>query len=379
MPPSSVDRRGFLKSASVAAGAALLAPAWLSPAHARAAASATTKGSPIRLCFNENPYGPSPLALQAIQREFGRLVRYGDESAAQALVEQVAAYERLPASQVLPGEVLETLGLHLGTEGGAGGEFIYSSPGYLALVDATSRVGGASVPVPLDASQRNDLPALAAAITAKTRAIYLVNPHNPSDTVNDDAAFKRFLRQASQKALVIVDEAYLEYTDDFLARSAVDLVREGANVAVFRTFAKIHGLAGLPIGYLLAPPPLVLALRKQGAGTAEGLGRLSIAAASAALQDKALLERSRRAVARERGIWSSVLKELELPHSETAANFIFFDAGRPQSELAAAFLQRGIDIGRGFPPLDHWARITIGLPAENARTQSALREILAAR
>lgn len=378
MTQSSSDRRIFLKSAGAAASAALLAPGWLGSALAAPRVIADANAAPIRLCFNENPYGPSPLALQAIQRELGRVVRYGDESAAHALVAQLAAYERLPADHVLPGEVLDTLGLYLGTEHGPGGEFIYSTPGYLALVDATSRVGGVSVPVPLDATQSNDLPALAAKINPKTRAIYLVNPHNPSGTVSDDAAFKRFLREASRKTLVIVDEAYLEYTDNFVTRSAVDLVREGANVAVFRTFAKIHGLAGLPFGYLLAPPTLVAALRKQGAGSAEGLGRLSIAAASAALRDKALLERSRVAVAKERRIWLSVLKELKLPHSETAANFIFFDAGRPQPGLAAAFLRRGIDIGRSYPPLEQWARITIGLPQENARAQAALREILAA-
>ncbi|WP_158880276.1 histidinol-phosphate transaminase [Rhodanobacter sp. L36] len=379
MTQSRIDRRLFLKSAGAAAGAALLAPGWLEPALAAPLGSLDSKEATIRLCFNENPYGPSPLAVQAIQRELGKVVRYGDESAAHALVEQLAAYERLPSDHVLPGEVLDGLGLYLGTEGGAGGEFIYSTPGYLALVDATSRVGGVSVPVPLDASQRNDLRALAAKINAKTRAIYLVNPHNPSGTVCDSAAFKSFLREVSQKVLVIVDEAYLEYTDDFATRSAVDLVREGANVAVFRTFAKIHGLAGLPFGYLLAPPPLVSALRKEGAGTAEGLGRLAIVAAGAALQDKALLDRSRRAVADERRIWLSTLKDLKLPHSETVANFIFFDAGRPQPELAAAFLQRGIDIGRSFPPLAHWARITIGLPRENARAQAALRDILAVR
>jgi histidinol-phosphate aminotransferase len=378
MPDSSIDRRDFLKGAGLAAGAALLTPAWAGavPAATPAPALPYADDRLVRLCFNENPYGPSPLALQAIQRELGRVTRYGDEVAAQALAAQVAAYEKLPVDRVILGEVLGPLGLLLGSQGGPGGEFIYSTPGYLALVDATTHVGGISVAVPLDAALRNDLPAIAAKVNAKTRAVYLVNPHNPSGTVSDEVAFKRFLREVSKKALVIVDEAYLEYTDDFAARSAVELVREGANVAVFRTFAKIHGLAGLPFGYLLAPPTLVAALRQQGAGSAEEIGRLSLAAAAAALQDTALLERSRTAVAKERATWQALFKELKLPHSDSAANFVFFDAGHPQAELAAAFRQRGIDIGRGFPPLDQWARISIGLPAENARAQQALREIL---
>lgn len=376
MSDSLLARRGFLKGTGLAAGAALLTPTLCAAAASGAATLPYADDDLVRLCFNENPYGPSALAVQAIQRELGRVTRYGDEVAAQALLEQIAAYEKLPADHVILGEVLDGLGLLLGTQGGPGGEFIYSTPGYLALVDATSHVGGVSVAVPLDAQQRNDLPAIAGKVNAKTRAVYLVNPHNPSGTVSDNAAFKTFMREVSKKTLVIVDEAYLEYTDDFATRSAVDLVRDGANVAVFRTFAKIHGLAGLPFGYLLAPPALVAALRKQGDGSAEGIGRLSLAAAAAALQDTKLIERSRTAVARERAQWASVFKALKLSYSDTAANFVFFDAGRPQKELAAAFRRHGIDIGRGFPPLDQWTRISIGLPEQNARAQKALREIL---
>jgi histidinol-phosphate aminotransferase len=375
-------RRSFLKQAGLTAGVALVGGALGVPAVARGTSSAVTPAHTpseklIRLSLNENPYGPSKLATGAIQRELSRVVRYGDESAADALVAQIAAYERLPATQIVPGEVLDALGLLLGTDGGPGGEFIYSTPGYLALVDATSHVGGVSVPVPLDASQRNDLAAIAAKVTDRTRAVYLVNPHNPSGTISDDAAFKAFLRETAKRTLVIVDEAYLEYTDDFATRSAVDLVREGANVAVFRTFAKIHGLAGLPFGYLLAPAALAGALRKLGAGGAEGLGRLTIVAAAAALQDKDLIEHSRRTVAAERATWLTVLTELKLPHSPSEANFVFFDSGKPQPTIAAFFRERGVDIGRAFPPLVTWARITIGLPAENAKAQAVLREYVA--
>jgi len=107
-------------------------------------------------------------------------------------------------------------------------------------------------------------------VSDRTRALYLINPHNPTGTVNDDAPFKSFLREVSQRALVIVDEAYLEYTTDFESRTSVSLVRDGANVIVFRTFDKIHGLAGLPIGYSVVPHALGEALRKEGLGNAEG-------------------------------------------------------------------------------------------------------------
>jgi len=338
--------------------------------------SASTQELLIRLSFNENPYGPSPRVAEAIRREFTQLNRYADATAAQRLAEQIAAYEQLPVEQVVLGEILDRLGVYLAGEGGPGSEFIYSTPGYLALIDAAARLGGVGVPVPLDTQYRNDLTALGEKITAKTRGIYLVNPHNPTGTVNDEKAFKGFLRKVSQRAVVIVDEAYLEYTDDFAKRSAVSLVREGGNVIVFRTFDKIHGLAGLPIGYTLVPASIASALRKQGVGDAEALGRLNIAAASAALSDAAQVAHTRDAVARERTIWLSELSGLKLPHTNTRTNFVFFDAGRPQQQLAESLRSQGVDIGRAHPPYTNWARITIGLPEENRRARAALREVL---
>jgi histidinol-phosphate aminotransferase len=373
----NLSRRNLLKSSGLALGAGLLAPRAVISAPSPIIAAANDEQL-VRLSFNENPYGPSPLVAEAIRRELNRLDRYADAEAARQLAEQIAAHERVSIEQVVLGEILGLLGFYLASEGGSGSEFLYSTPGYLALIDAAARAGGVGVPVPLDAQFQNDLPALSAKITAKTRAVYLVNPHNPTGTVNENEAFKQFLRASSQHAVAIVDEAYLEFTDDFAERSAVSLLREGANVIVFRTFDKIHGLAGLPIGYVLAPRALANALRKQGAGEAEALGRLNIAAASAALGDTAQVAQTRAVVARERAKWIAVLHDLNLKHTDSRTNFIFFDAVQPQAKLAAAMRSQGIDIGRPHPPYTNWARISIGLPEENLRAQSALRQALSA-
>jgi histidinol-phosphate aminotransferase len=101
-----------------------------------------------------------------------------------------------------------------------------------------------------------------------------------------------------------------------------------------------------------------------------------LVAASAALADTAQVEHTRRAIANERALWLAVLRELKLPHTDTHANFVFFDIGQPQPALAAAMRERGIDIGRAHPPYTNWARITVGLPAENLRAQNALRASL---
>ena len=363
-----MSRRSLLKSSTMALGAGVLSVGC-------DALPASASQRLIHLNLNENAFGPSPLVAKAIQSQLGRISRYADTASVEAFAEQIAAYERVPVEQIVLGEILGALGLYLGRQGGPGGEFVYSTPGYLALVDAASRVGGVGVSVPLDKEYKNDLHELSARVTSKTRALYIINPHNPTGTINDDASFKSFLREVSQRAPAIVDEAYLEYTNDFEKRSTVSLVRDGANVLVFRTFDKIHGLAGLPIGYSIVPRELMNALRKEGLGDAESLGRLNIASASAALSDTAHVRQVRSIVASERGKWIAFLDSLKLRHTDTHTNFVFFDAGRPQQELARTLRQNGVDIGRTFTPYTNWARVTIGLPEENEIAQSKLRDM----
>ncbi len=371
-----LSRRSLLRLSALSLAAAGVPAATSAQPLAQSAAASTSTAGPIFLNLNENAFGASPRVLSAIERALPQLARYATADLAQQFTEQVAAHEQVSTDQVILGEILGGLGLYLGSNGGSGGEFIYSTPGYLALVNAAASVGGVGVPVPLNAAFENDLPALRERIGAKTRAVYLINPHNPTGTLNDAAAFHAFLREASAHAPVIVDEAYLEYSSDFRARSAVSLVRDGANVLVFRTFDKIQGLAGLPIGYTLGPRPLIAALKKQGLGDAEGLGRLNLVAAGAALSDTTHVPRVRDIVATERNRWHTELDALKLQHTRSAANFAFFDSGHPHDAIVARLRQDGIVVARAFLPYGTWVRITIGTTQENAAAQRALRKAL---
>jgi histidinol-phosphate aminotransferase len=329
----------------------------------------------VRLSLNENPFGPSPLAIAAVQSEFGNLSRYVDKQA-DVLTPVIVAHEQVSADQIVLGEVLEALGLHLAKQD-PGGEFIYSDPGYTALVDAAARAGGVAVGVPLDQNLENDLAAIAAKVNAQTRAIYLINPHNPSGTVSDATKFATFVSELSERAVVIVDEAYLEFEPDFTERTVVGLTRTGKNVVVFRTFDKIYGLAGLSMGYAVVPKSLAAALKRGGIGSPEPFGRLALAAAAGSLRDKEYVASVRSKVIAERDLWHRVFDTLRLRHSDARGNFVFFQTGRPHQEIAGALLAKGgIDIGRGFPPLDHWARISIGLPEENALARTAVSELM---
>jgi histidinol-phosphate aminotransferase len=371
----NLKRRELLKGAGVMFGAGLMSQGErFVLAKTQPAVSSTKKV--IQLSLNENPYGPSAYVTEAIRSEFSSLCRYADKQASQRLAQQVAQYEHLPVEQVILGDILESLGLYLGKEGGTGGEFIYSTPGYLALINAATQLGGVAVPVPLNSHYQNDLPALQAKVNRKTRAIYLINPHMPTGTLSRDGEFKHFVTQIAQHTLVIVDEAYLEYAQDFASRSVVSLVRAGMNVIVFRTFDKIHGLAGLPMGYILAPRLLADALRSKEVGGAMSLGRLNVAAASAALRDLGQVENTRNAVDRERSLWFSLLQELKLEYAESAGNFVFFHTGMPHTEFSERMLSLGVNIGRAFPPYNDWARITIGLPEENRQARAAVRRAM---
>lgn len=333
----------------------------------------------VRLDLNENPFGPSPGAVDAIREQLGTLSRYTSEDAASVLAHQIADLEGVPVEQIVLGEVLEPLGLHIAREKGAGAEIVYSNPGYTALADASRSVGGSAIGVPLDARLENDLGALAARVGERTAAVFLVNPHNPSGTISDPSALGAFVRDGSRRTLVIVDEAYLEYQPDAAARTCAARVRSGDNVVVFRTFSKIHGLAALPMGYAIAPPGLADALKKNGVGHARSLDRLAVAAAGASLRDTSFLEHVRTKVAEERARWTTTLDSLGLRHSDARASFVFFETGRPHATFASAMRAHGVEIGRAFAPLDTWARVSIGLPEENAFAQAALRDVLRGR
>jgi len=327
-----------------------------------------------QLSLNENPYGPSPAVANAIKQEVPHIFRYtGNEG--DDLVAAIAKHEGVDKDQIIPGDVLASLGIYLGIKGGKGSEFIYSVPGYPALVDAAATVGGVVVSVPLNDKKENDLTAIAGKINSRTQAIYLVNPHNPSGTVTDNKVFHDFLHQASQRALIVVDEAYLEFSDDFAARTAVNNIKAGDNVIVFRTFAKAYGLAGLAFGYAVAPKALAAYLRKQGLGSVHDLNRLSIAAVQASLTDSSYIKTVHDKVGVAREKWNKILDSLHLQHTRSQANFIFFNVNKPYDEVNGKFKAAGITIARSFPPYNTWIRITIGLPEENIKAQEVVKQL----
>lgn len=358
-----------------------LAPAF-SPSGLRAqheADRSARRDEPAKLDGNENPYGPSQLAVMAMMQTIERTPRYGFAEV-EKLIALVAAREGVPAEQIVmgvgSGDVLERYAAWLSRESG---EVVTATPGYLRFTQAMARHGSTVVAVPLAANLRHDLAAMAAKVGPATRCVYLCNPHNPTSTLVPAEALRAFAVEVAKRCPVFVDEAYLECSDDFAANTMVGLVREGHNVVVARTFSKIYGLAGMRIGYAVTPPVVAREMNAAGRGnTAFRLNLLGAVAAAASLEDSGYVEDTRLKIKAERDKLCALLKDLGRRYAEPQGNFVFFHTGMPAPVFLEKMAAERVAVGRAFPPLLDWCRLSIGTPEEMALAHAALRKVFAA-
>jgi histidinol-phosphate aminotransferase len=366
----------------LAASALLLARPGFARADTTEASVAGQVGSqvlapaPIVLCWNENPYGPSPAARAAVSSTIGSACRYpGDEI--DALVDALATHEGLTTDHIVlgtgSGELLCALGFIHGHEGG---EIIAAQPTYSELPDYARQAGATLKFVPVDKQLRHDLAAMRAAVSARTRAVYVCNPNNPTGTAIPAAQLKSFIASLPERVTTIVDEAYIDFVDEAGVASVADEVRTERRVVVLRTFSKIHGMAGIRVGYAIAHPDTAAELAATRMSSAN---IFAMRAARASLADKAFLADCRsRILASRRGI-TTELSRLGLRCAHPQGNFVFFDTGMPLQRFTEQMRARNILVGRYFPPFDSWCRITIGTEPEVNAFLAALRAVLAGR
>ena len=376
--PNSLNRRQWLKATGAAFACLALAPRIslrADPAPAVTPLPPTVPAGPVQLCWNENPFGPSPLAIAAMAREVPRVHRYPFNLTPE-LVKRLAAKEGVSPDHIVPGvgsgEILETYGVYLGRHGG---EVITASPGYMQMTDAMKRMGTRVVAVPLNDRLEYDLDAMAAKLTPDTKAVYICNPNNPSGTIVAPARLRAFAIEVSKKVPVFIDEAYLQCSDNFAANTMVGLVREGHNVTVARTFSKLYGLAGQRMGYGIMPPEMAKGLREFMTGSVNLLG---VVGALASLEDPAYVEATRRKIKAGRDALIAVLKDHGRKYAEPQGNFVFFHTGVPIAEFAKRMLAENVVVARAIAPLTEWCRISIGSPEEMAVCHAALRKVLSA-
>lgn len=358
------------------ASALLLPQPRLARSEAGVAQAATSAGQPIVLCWNENPYGPSPAARAAVSNTIGSACRYPDEDI-DALVEALAAHEGVPTSHIVTGtgsgELLRALGFIHGHDGG---EIIAAAPTYDELPEYARHAGASLRFVPVDKQLRHDLDAMHAAVSPRTRAVYVCNPNNPTGTAIPAARLKSFIAALPEKVTTIVDEAYMDFADAPGVASVADLARADRRVVILRTFSKIHGMAGIRAGYGIAHPESAEELAATRMSTAN---IFAMRAARASLKDQAFLTDCRRRIIASRRRITHELSRLGLGFAEPQGNFVFFDTGMPLPLFTQQMAARNILVGRHFPPFDNWCRITIGTEAEVQAFLTALSEIVSSR
>ena len=367
---AQISRRSLMTNSSAAAAAALLAsrsaPAQQS-APVPSLARTPTPGL-ARLIGNENPYGPSASARQAVIDSLATAWQY-PMGAEQPLKQLIAAREGLAPENVMiadgSGEILRIAGLLYGQNGG---EVVAARPTFTFLQDYARQLGGTVTEVPLDAEMRHDL---AAAVTPRTRLLYICNPNNPTGTLIPGPEVRPFVQAMAKRTTVLVDEAYLDLWEDWPQHTATDRVRAGDPVIVTRTFSKLHGMAGLRVGYALASPELIQQLEKDRMTM---LGCAGVAAATASYQDLEFQAFYRARLKEGLGITTAALGELKLPHVENGrGNFVFFDTGGPLADFSAAMRRAGYMVGRPFAPYSTWCRVSMGTVEQMRGFADAMR------
>ena len=346
------------------------APAAIAPPKA-----VTADSELIRLDSNENPYGPSPAARQAILASAAEAPRYAD-AAVNELAALVASHQRVSNSQIVIGSgssELLRMGALLAAEGGPGGNLVAADPTFEDLIEFAGKFGVETRWVPPDAEHRHDLAAMRAAINTNTRLVYVCNPNNPTGTAVTRTALEAFIRSVPERALVMVDEAYIDLADADGVESVIPLVRDVPNLIVLRTFSKIHGLAGLRVGYAVTSPTLERRLANKQLAFPNVAG---LRAAMASLGDTNFLTQTRAALIADRNRIHSLVDRYGRPRTESQGNFVFFDVGRPLPAFAKDMLTAGIKVGRHFNHYDNWARITVGTRPEVDRLLAALPRAL---
>jgi len=357
------NRRQWLKTASLAGGFTLLNGLGLQPltAEERIKFNPRPLKNPIRLSSNENPYGPSARVREAIKNAFNHGCRY-PYSYADELAQMLAKKHGVEKDNIIiTGGSTEGLKIAGITFTEDGGEIIAAKPTFLAMMQYAEMWGANINWVPVDDNKGYDLQEIEKRISSNTKMVFLCNPNNPTSTLLPKDQLVDFCNSVSNRAVIFSDEAYYEFIEDPDYPSMIDLVKQDKNVVVSKTFSKVYGLAGLRIGYLIAPDHLANRIRPNVVAMSNVY---AIEGAKEALRDEEFFKFSIQKNSEAKKIIYKTLDHLELPYVKSSTNFVFFRSGRNITELGNQMLERGVRIGRPFLPFYDWSRISTGKLAE---------------
>lgn len=341
--------------------------------------SADSQARLIRLDSNENPLGPSPRAVEAMQAALAGANSYPDDDCTE-LRRKLAAYHEVPAEQVLvTAGSTGMLSLLCQTMLAPGLNAVTSERSFIVYGMAVHAAGAQLIEARMH-EDAFDLAAIRGAITEDTRLILLANPNNPTGTMIDATAVDKFIAEVPRHVVVVLDEAYYDFAAHFAEQrkveysQAMDYVRRDANIVVMRTFSKAHGLARLRVGYGLGPAELLAHCTRMR--ETFSVSSVAQAAAVAALDDLHHVQRVVANNAEQAEILSAGLTELRYRVVPTSANFLYCDVGEDASGFAERLRGEGVSVR----PLRGWGapeciRVSIGTPEQNQVFLSAARKI----
>jgi histidinol-phosphate aminotransferase len=365
------NRRIWLMQSGLAlAGLTLLNDSiYASPGYA---AKGNPPGTITRLSSNENPYGPSPMARRAMADAVAASNRYPWVNT-NLLIDKIAAGYGLTGDNVLMGAgSSEILGLVAQYASLQKGNVVAADPTFRSWWGAAEKCGLQIIKVPLTADKKHDLPAMLSSINAQTRMVYVCNPNNPTGTVLPPAELKNFVEEVSKKALVMLDEAYIEFSDE---PSLAAMVANNKNLVVVKTFSKIFGLAGARIGYALAHTDTINQLADLQPWANAGASAVSIAAASASLDDKNFISSTRAKNAAAKAFTYNAFKELNIPYIPSNTNFIYYSSKGFTGDVNAVLKTNNVEATRIIEETGRWTRITVGTMEEMKIYTSILKKI----
>jgi histidinol-phosphate aminotransferase len=327
----------------------------------------------IKLASNENPLGPSPAALQAMQHVLSHLNLYPDGNAFYLKHKLADKLSVQPGNLILgngSNEIIEFVG-HAFMQAGVD---VVVCQYCFAIYPLTAKLFGANVVTVPAKNHGHDLPAMLKAITPQTRVVFVANPNNPTGTVVSKQELMDFASQVPANVLLVIDEAYIEFLSD--ATDFISEIRRGQkpNLLLMRTFSKIFGLAGLRLGYGIGNPDLITALEK--IRQPFNINSIAQAGALAALDDTEHMRRTRDNNAAGLQLYTEAFQKLGLKFVPSAANFILVHVGEGQKVFEGLQKLGVITRPMGGYQLPEWIRISVGTPEENTRCIAALKTVL---
>jgi len=371
---TGLSRRSF--AALLGAGLAEAA-VWGHPEWNAALAARSASARPLILNSNENPYGPSAAVLRAMQSALARAHRYPDDSE-ERLRQAIAASHQVDSNNVLLGcGSSELLRMAAGAFGGALGTVLTAHPTFEALEHYSEAFKARVEHVLLDVRFRHDLQAFKRRIPPQGALVYLCNPNNPTGTFVGGQDVEEFVRAVRPPSIVIVDEAYHHYVTSAEYASTAPLAGRHDHVVVLRTFSKVHGLAGLRVGYALAAK--TLCERMARFATVNGINVVAAEAALVALAEADRVKQIRQRTQLVKEYLYGELRNMNLNFIPSETNFVMFDLGEDVEALIDFLAKRSIFTGRPFPPLTRMNRVSLGTAAEMRRFVDGVREFRGAR